>query len=404
VTIWDRGTYECEKWSDDEVMVHLHGDRATGRYVLIHTDGKNWLMHRMRGQDPVDSEGTPRKIAPMLATLGDLPARDEDYGYETKWDGVRAVAYVDGSTVRLLTRNDLDVTVAYPELAGLADAIGVRPLWTVRSSPTTGTGKVSFGALQQRMHLRNRAQIERAAAEVPVTYCVFDLLWIDGHRTTGLPYEKRRELLLALDLNGPHWTTPPHHRGGGAKALATARRLGVEGIVAKRLDSVYEPGRRSKAVDQGEERGHPGGGGGWLAAGPGLAGGTVGSLLLGIPSRTGLRYAGQVGTGFTREILADLQRRLKSLARRRPRSPTAAHRRCQGRTVGDAEAGGGGGLHEWTRDGRLRHPAWRGLRRTRRHGRGPRVLSRGFRRRRQLRPDTVVSITLATSPPTLTLP
>jgi len=121
---------------------------------------------------------------------------------------------------------------------------------------------------------------------------------------------------LALDLNGPHWTTPPHHRGGGAKALATARRLGVEGIVAKRLDSVYEPGRRSKAwIKVKNVATQEVVVGGWRP-GQGSRAGTIGSLLLGIPSPEGLRYAGQVGTGFTREILADLQRRLKSLARR----------------------------------------------------------------------------------------
>ena len=365
VTIWDRGTYECEKWTDDEVMVRLHGDRAVGRYVLIHTDGKNWLMHRMQSQDEPGRrvEGMPARIPPMLATPGDLPSRDEDFAYETKWDGVRAVAYVDGSTVRLLTRNDLDVTAAYPELSGLAGALPVQAIVDGEIVAHDARGKVSFGALQQRMHLRNRAQIERLVAEVPVSYCVFDLLYLDGHLTTGLPYEKRRELLLSLDLNGPHWTTPPHTRGGGARALATARELGVEGIVAKRLDSVYEPGRRSKAwikvknIATQEVLV-----GGWRS-GQGSRAGTIGSLLLGLPSAAGLVYAGQVGTGFTREILADLDRRLRGLARKTsPFADPLPSADARGAHWVTPKLVGEVAFTEWTRDGRLRHPAWRGLR------------------------------------------
>ena len=109
------------------------------------------------------------------------------------------------------------------------------------------TGRSSFGLLQPRMHLQNRTQIARLARQDPVTYCVFDLLYFDGRSTMGLPYQQRRDLLEALDLNGPRWRTPPYRRGGGAVALAESKQRGDEGIMAKRLDSRYEPGRRSRA-------------------------------------------------------------------------------------------------------------------------------------------------------------
>jgi bifunctional non-homologous end joining protein LigD len=339
--------------------------------VLIRTDDKNWLMHRTRDQPGADG-GPPKRRAkppellrPMLATLGELPSsvQDDRFGYETKWDGVRTIAYLDGGTVRLLSRNDLDVTATYPELSGMADAVGVSAIVDGEVVAYDRHGKVSFGALQPRMHLQNAAQIRRLAEEVPVTYCVFDLLFLDGHDTVSLPYRQRRELLEALDLNGPQWSTPPYQVGGGAAALARARELGVEGIVAKRLTSRYEPGRRSKdwikvknTATQEVVLG------GWRP-GKGNRAGTIGSLLLGLPSPDGLRYAGQVGTGFTRAILADLQRRLEAIARRTspfaeplPSAEARDAHWVSPKLVGEVE------FTEWTRDGRLRHPSWRGLR------------------------------------------
>src|SRR5262249_1525139 len=154
---------------------------------------------------------------------------------ETKWDGVRTIAYVDGSTVRLLTRNDLEVSAAYPELGALGAALGAPAIVDGEVIAFDSAGRVSFSALQPRMHQRTPAQVRRLAEAVPVRYCIFDLLYLDGVVTTALPYRQRKELLASLELEGPHWTTPPHHIGGGAQALAEARELGLEGIVAKRL-------------------------------------------------------------------------------------------------------------------------------------------------------------------------
>ncbi len=367
VTIWDRGTYECEKWDDREVKVTLHGSRANGRYVLIRTGGKNWLMHRMDSPPSEGWEPIPDLIRPMLATLGELPppSSDADFGYETKWDGVRAVLYVQGGRIRVMTRNDLDVTATYPELGALGAALGATPVVLdgeiVAFDP--GTGRISFGALQPRMHVQKPAQIRRLAEQVPVTYFIFDLLYLDGRRTIGLRYEQRRELLEALDLRGPHWDTPPHFRGGGATALTAAREQGLEGIVAKRLDSVYEPGRRSKGwIKVKNTMTQEVIVGGWRP-GKGNRAGTLGSLLLGVPGPDGLEYVGQVGTGFTRQMLSDLLGRLRPLDRKTspfagavPASEARDAQWVTPKLVGEVE------FTERTRDGRLRHPSWRGLR------------------------------------------
>jgi bifunctional non-homologous end joining protein LigD len=369
VTIWDRGTYECEKWNDREVMVTLHGQRANGRFVLFQTDGKNWMIHRMQpAAAPAPATvAMPDLIRPMLATLGELPpsAEDHRYAYENKWDGVRAVVYIEGDRVRVMTRNDIDVTRTYPELGGLAGSGGGLSLVLdgeiVAFDPERGG--VSFGALQPRMHVQNPAQIRRLVEQVPVTYCVFDLLYLDGHRTTELSYRERRELLEGLGLHGPHWDTPAVVSGGGAEALAASKRLGLEGVVAKRLDSTYEPGRRSRAwVKVKNFTTQEVVIGGWTP-GQGRRAGTVGSLLLGIPSEDGLEFVGGVGTGFTQQMLDELYGRLRPLerktspfARELPARDRKGAHWVTPRLVGEVTFG------EWTRDGRLRHPAWRGLR------------------------------------------
>jgi len=308
----------------------------------------------------------PELVRPMLATLGQLPPERDDgrYGYETKWDGVRTVAYVSAGHVRLLSRNDLDVSRTYPELAGLGDVLAVPAILDgeVIAYDVT-SGRVSFAALQPRMHQQSPAAISRWAQQVPVAYCVFDLLHLDGNSTVTLPYVERRALLADLDLDGPHWMVPPHVVGGGAAALAVAREAGVEGIVAKRVDSVYEPGRRARTwIKIKNTATQEVVIGGWRP-GQGNRTGAIGSLLLGIPSASGLAYVGQVGTGFTREMLADLARRFEPLAR--PSSPfatavpTADARQAHWVApdlVGEVE------FTEWTRDERLRHPSWRGLR------------------------------------------
>jgi bifunctional non-homologous end joining protein LigD len=192
---------------------------------------------------------------------------------------------------------------------------------------------------------------------------VFDVLHLDGHPTNELPYRDRRALLESLALSGPHLATPPSFEEPGAVVLEASRSSGLEGVVAKRSDSPYQPGRRSsdwvkvKIANMQEVVI-----GGW-SSGRGSRSGAIGSLLLGIPGEDGLTYAGRVGTGFTEDALADLARRLKPLERRTspfasqvPSIPTSTVTWVRPTLVGEEQFG------EWTREGRLRHPVWRGLR------------------------------------------
>jgi bifunctional non-homologous end joining protein LigD len=265
MAIYDRGTYETEKWRDDEVMVILRGTRVSGRYVLFHTSGKDWMIHRM---DPPEAGWSPmpERIAPMLATHArSLPPDDDAWGYELAWHGLRAVAYVSGGQIRLRDgnpssggnrgsdgnrdhdRDDHDIIRDYPELRPIAEALApVEAILDGEIVAFDDSGRISAAALRRRRAPADAAVARRLARQTPVQYLVFDLLWQDGEPITGLSYVERRELLDALALAGTHWQTPPHFTGGGTFAIEAARAQGLRGVVAKRLDSAYEPGRRRK--------------------------------------------------------------------------------------------------------------------------------------------------------------
>ncbi|GAA4682049.1 ATP-dependent DNA ligase [Phytohabitans rumicis] len=246
MTIFDRGTYTTEKWRDGEVIVVLHGERVSGRYVLFRTDGKNWMIHRM---DPPEPGWTPMPelVPPMLpARAARLPADDDAWAYELAWDGVRAAAYVWGGRPRLLDADGRDLTASYPEVRDMAEALA--PTECLLDGVVVAfdaAGRVSAEALRPRTRVTDTAQARRLAARVPVQYLVFDLLWLDGKSTVDLPYTDRRALLEGLHLAGPGWQTPPHFPGGGKFARETAREQGL-GLVAKRLDSAYLPGKRTR--------------------------------------------------------------------------------------------------------------------------------------------------------------
>jgi bifunctional non-homologous end joining protein LigD len=364
VTIWDRGTYECEKWTEREVMVRLHGERVHGRYVLFQTRDRNWMVHRMDPAEP-ETEPLPELVRPMLAVAGRLPDDETGWAFEFKWDGIRAVAYVSGGRLRLLTRNDRDVTATYPELRALGRALGARAvILDGEIVALDEAGRPSFAALQPRMHVTNPAQVRRLAARTPVVYLAFDVLHLDGRSTVEVPYRERRLLLEDLRLSGPAWQTPPSFAGPGKDLLAASLSRGLEGVLAKRLDSRYQPGRRSDAwVKVKNFQTQEVVVGGWKA-GTGRRAGRIGSLLVGVPGPDGLRYAGHVGTGFTDPMLDELGQLLRPLGRKT--SPfvdavlPASHARSavwvQPQLVGEVV------FTEWTRDGRLRHPSWRGLR------------------------------------------
>jgi bifunctional non-homologous end joining protein LigD len=364
VRLWDRGTYDLEKWKDDEVMFVLHGERVEGRYVLIRTKGEQWLMHRM-DEAPADLEPVPDLVRPMLASAAKtLPPDDENWAFEFKWDGVRAVAYVDGGRVRLLSRNDLDVTVSYPELRALGETFGSRPaILDGEIVAFDEDNRPSFGVLQERMHVADANRARRLAQRIPVAYLLFDVLYLDGHLTTELTYRQRRKLLESLELRGAHWQTPPWTEGRGDEVLTAATQNGLEGVVAKRLDSTYQPGRRSRDwVKVKHHRTQEVVLVGWTP-GQGRRQGTVGALLLAVPRDGRLRYAGKVGTGFSDKMLEELGEVLAPLRRRDPPVPGPLPRaQVAGATWVEPKLVGEVTFGEWTQQGRLRHPVWRGLR------------------------------------------
>lgn len=308
----------------------------------------------------------PERLDPMLAVLGCLPpeAEDEEWAFEMKWDGVRALTRVEDATVRLVSRNHVDMSVSYPELGELGASLAHRQLLLdgeIVSFEAAGTP--SFKRLQKRMHVSDPTAASRLAKSEPVTLLVFDLLHADGHSLLRLPYTQRRDHLEAMELAGAVWRTPPAFAGQGRDAVAFSQQHGLEGVVAKRLSSIYVPGRRSPDwVKVKNVRTQEMIIGGWTP-GNGRRLGMIAALLLGLPGPDGLHYAGKVGTGFTDAMLRDLAADLEPLATatscpfiRVPRPDARNARWVTPQLVGEVA------FTEWTDEGRLRHPSWRGLR------------------------------------------
>ncbi len=371
MTIWDHGTYELEKWEERKVIVRLHGERARGRYALFQTgEGKDWMIHRM--DPPVDParEPLPERIVPMLAKQGPLPGDSGRWAYEIKWDGVRAVAYSEPGRIRFESRTLRDITAEYPELRRLNRALSSHT--AVLDGEIVAfdeRGRPSFERLQQRIHQTSEAVVRRRAKDMPTVYVAFDLLYLDGRSLMELPYAERRERLIALDLNGEAWRTPVHHVGDGAALLAAGRAQGLEGVVAKRLDSAYEPGRRGGAwVKVKNTSRQELVIGGWMT-GTGRRRERIGALLVGHydheaeAGRDGgpaLRYAGKVGTGFDEAELDRLSGLL--LRRQRDRSPFDGRQPPKGAEFVEPDLVAEIEFAEWTAQGMLRHPSYKGLR------------------------------------------
>jgi bifunctional non-homologous end joining protein LigD len=247
VMIWDSGTYTVEKWLARRAIVVFDGDKLSGRYALFQAgrSAKDWMIHRM--DPPVDAtaEEMPDNVSPMLARRHALPKDEANWAFEVKWDGVRAIAHSQPGRIRFVTRDGDEVSAAYPELRALNRALSSHAaILDGEIVAFDEQGKPSFQALQPRIDPRGAAAVRRQAAEHPVTYVIFDLLWLDGHSLMELPYAERRKRLAELQLDGEHWRVPVHHEGDGSALLAAVREQGLEGVVAKRLDSHYAPGRR----------------------------------------------------------------------------------------------------------------------------------------------------------------
>lgn len=307
----------------------------------------------------------PGRLPPMRAVSGgrDVPPGD-DWAFEVKWDGMRAVGFMLGRGLVLQSANLIDVTGRFPEVLPLGEALGGREAVVDGELVAfDDRDRPSFGRLQGRMHVAHPAEARRRVAATPVTYLVFDLLHLDGEDLMDRPYEERRARLVDTVPPGSCWQVPAHHVGDGAALLAAATSQGLEGLVAKRLGSRYEPGRRSPAWRKVKiRRRQEVVVGGWL---PGEGGreGRIGALVVGVHEAGRLRFAGRVGTGFTDRELARLQGLLEAIRTERcpfdpppPRGAAPKATWVEPRLVAEVEFG------EWTEAGVLRHPAYLGLR------------------------------------------
>jgi len=363
VSIWDHGTYRTEKWRKDEVIVVFAGERLKGRYVLFRagSEERDWMIHRMDPPVDADAEEMPDNVAPMLAKLSTLPADESQWAFEVKWDGVRAIAHSEPGRLHLISRNGNDVTDAYPELRALNRALGShRAILDGEIIAFDSEGKPSFQLLQTRMHLRGETAVRRQTQTAPVTYMLFDLLWLDGHSLMALPYTERRARLEALELEANRWRVPESFVGEGSALLAATRERGLEGVIGKRLDSRYVSGRHSawtKVKNWGRQEAVVGG---WTT-GKGGRTGRIGALLLGVYDTDGvLHYVGRVGTGFDTRELERLAGLLKPLARSTTpfagRQPPKGSHFAEPALVCEVE------FSEWTHAGTLRQPSYKGLR------------------------------------------
>lgn len=319
VRIFDRGEYELIERNDERLTFRLDGERQAGIWHLVHTgveDGKDqWLAIMSEDQRPPGDEPPPAE--PMLAMLTEGPFDDPEWIFEPKWDGIRAIA-VCGAETRLISRNERNITVAYPELHNLHEQAVALDAMLDGEVVAFDEGVPSFQRLQQRMHLRDEARIEKIATRIPVTFIVFDLLYIDGADLTDHPLEERRRILEDSIVPSERIQVSPIVEGDGVALFQAAGQQGLEGIMAKRLSSRYRPGARSRD---------------WLKVkitfdadviivgwteGEGRRTGSLGSLVMAVYEGEELRYVGNVGTGFDRHSLDDTLKRLTDLEESAP--------------------------------------------------------------------------------------
>jgi bifunctional non-homologous end joining protein LigD len=364
--IWDRGMFEVHKWEERKVEITFHGERLTGRYGLFPIGGEgnsanDWMIHRMDPPTDPDREPMPEHVVPMLAGAGDVPSPEQNWAFEVKWDGVRAIAYLPPGRLRLESRNLREITDSYPEVRGLTRDLGMREaVLDGEIVAFDDAGRPSFERLQSRMHVTSASSVRRLAASTPVVYAIFDLLYLEGRSLMHLPYTDRRAQLESLELGGPAWRVPAAHPGEGTRLLQATEAQGLEGIVAKRLDSRYEPGRRTGAwVKTKHTLRQELVIGGWLP-GEGRRTERIGALLMGYYDDGAFRYGGRVGTGFTDQVLADLAARLTPLRRNtNPFTPSPKLPRnavfVEPCLVAEVE------FREWTADGVMRAPSYKGL-------------------------------------------
>ena len=412
VTIWDTGTYRntTEKnrksVSVEQAIEHGHltiwleGKRLEGGYALTRfrrERQEQWLLAKLRDAVP-DPQGDPvamrphvvftspvkqafdmardltkkplgdknhfpmpSHIKPMLALPAGIPRTSDDYAFEYKWDGIRAICYLDGQHIQLESRNKLDITHQWPELEQLGNIFNSLPVvFDGEIVALDRKDRVSFSLLAKRMHLSS-APTKAQRRAVPIVYMIFDVLYLKDRLLMGLPYRDRRAILNQMKLSDEKWQTPPSYTENPQALLEAARENGLEGLIAKKRDSDYRPGKRTrdwlkiKAVNRQEFVV-----GGWTAEKASRECG-VGALLVGYYDRSGrLVFAGKVGTGFTREDRVRLRQQCDAISTNT--SPFAGSEDIPAAffvkpvLVAEVE------FREWTPKLRLRHPSFQGLR------------------------------------------
>ncbi len=356
VEIWDEGTYDLlEEKRNGQLTFELHGKRLRGRWSLVpaNLDGKeqNWLL--IKGHDDGERETERRRYRPMLATVATEVPHGELWAHEVKFDGYRALAYVRGGDCTLLSRNDNDLTARFPDVAKAIAKAVKSPNAVVDGEVcrTDSSGRTSFSELQR--------------GTGALVFYAFDLLELDGEPKLDLPLRERKAQLRKLLDRRVKTVTYSESFDDGDALFEVARERGLEGVIAKRLDSAYQEGKRTRdwlkvKTESNEEFVVAG-----YTRGSGRRAGTFGSLVLAVNEGDQLRYVGNVGTGFDDAEIRKLLQLLKPLQRdtspfavepKLPRVRKGDVRWVEPQLVAQVRFG------EWTHDGHLRHPAYLGLR------------------------------------------
>ena len=364
VMVWDRGTFTSEGNLDaaqqlqrGEIKFSLNGEKLRGSFVLVKLrnseKGNEWLLikHKDAAADPawnidehdgsaltgrtleeiteelppkrspspvqpVELNGTrksamPPRVEPMLATLAEHPFSDPNWLFEIKWDGVRALAWIENGVLTLRSRAGVDITKRYPELASLPQAITAgQAILDGEIVALDARGRSDFERLQERMHVRSPS--EHLLSQLPVVYFAFDLLYCDGYDLRKAPLLERKQLLQRLLQNSERFRYSNHQLERGKELFELARENGVEGIVAKRTDSSYVSNRSANWVKLKITDTVDAVVGGWTA--PRTPAIPLGSLLLGLYEGKKLHFIGHVGSGFSAKRLEELSSKLKRLA------------------------------------------------------------------------------------------
>ncbi len=366
MSIWDTGTYAIEERKAKELKVTFEGSKLQGSYVLVQTsqhEGRDWLM--IKHETPPKARALDARITPMLATATSQPFDSPEWAFEPKWDGVRTIAFVDGAVVRLQSRNLRDVTGQYPEVE-LACAHALtgahRAILDGEIVALDPGGRPSFQLLQPRMHANAAAVARLRKLGPPVFYYVFDLLWVDGEELVARPLRERakrlREVLEAMGAVRLSEAIPTD----GVALFDAVREHGLEGVIAKRFDAPYVQGRSTLWLKVKAKRTTDCVIGGWTE-GSGGREKALGALLLGVYDESGVevRYVGHVGTGFDEATMKMLLAELRERETKRspfttvPKPNAPAHW-ARPELVCAVE------FTEWTAEGNIRHPSYKGLR------------------------------------------